>query len=160
MIFEGVQMEKFAKRILCVCKGNTCRSPMVHVFVQQAFAERNIPVIVESAGVMDDLLDGVTFVTANQHSIDIVKEHGLDLSRHIPRHASFFRLDSFDRIIAVNAEIREKLLELGASAGRVFILNEAAGGVPDPYELGRAEYDKCCVTIKAELPKVLKGLLG
>src|SRR3990167_5352655 len=107
-------MEKFAKRILCVCKGNTCRSPMVHVFVQQAFSERNIPVIVESAGVMDELLDGTTFTTANEHSMNIVKEHGMDLSKHVPRHISVFKINAFDRIIAVNASIKVALVELGA----------------------------------------------
>ena len=149
-----------ARRVLIVCMGNTCRSPMVMTFAREAFAERGVPAIIESAGMMDELLDGATFLTANQHSIDIVAEHGLDLSKHIPRHISVFNLTAFDRIICVNASVKAKLIEFGAPEDRIRILNEAAGGLKDPYELGRAAYDECCVTVKAELPKVLDGLLG
>lgn len=133
---------------------------MVMAFARQAFAERGVPVIVESAGMMDELLDGVQFLTANPHSIDIVADHGLDLSKHIPRHISVFNLSAFDRIICVNASVKSKLIELGGPEGNIRILNEAAGGLKDPYELGREAYDACCVTVKAELPNVLVGLLG
>ncbi|KKW19412.1 MAG: hypothetical protein UY63_C0014G0009 [Parcubacteria group bacterium GW2011_GWA2_51_10] len=147
-----------AKRVLCVCAGNTCRSPMVMVLAQKAFNDQGIDAVVESCGVIQDLLEG-KFTAANEHSMAMVVEEGLDLSTHIPRHVTAVDLQSFDKIVAVTPTIKAKLIEeFGAPADRLVVLNEHEGGVPDPYELGRAAYVKCIATIKRELPSLIAQL--
>ncbi|RJQ35802.1 low molecular weight phosphatase family protein [Candidatus Parcubacteria bacterium] len=147
-----------AKAILCVCMGNTCRSPMVEALVRQGLAERGIEAQVESCGLLDELLEG-KFTTANEHSIEMMSHEGIDISGHEPRHVSVVGdIGSFDAIIAVTDSVKSTLIELGADGERIVVLNGANGGVPDPYEKGRDAYVQCIATIKGALPDVIAVL--
>lgn len=65
-------------RVLFVCTGNTCRSPMAEVIGRAIADERHWRnVAVSSAGVAADSISG-----ASEGSLLIAMEHGLDLSRH------------------------------------------------------------------------------
>ncbi|MDP3957677.1 MAG: hypothetical protein Q8Q10_04215 [bacterium] len=153
------------KRVLCVCMGNMARSPLMMVFAQQALAERGVDAIVESCGILDELLPGHglfpgvnLFTNANRHSIAIARESGLDLDSHTPRHVSKFDLSSYDRIIVVDHHVRRALINEGAPVDRMVILNGENDGIPDPIGEGHKAYSACASIIKQTLPKALEGL--
>lgn len=108
------------KQILIVCQGNTCRSPMAAAI---ASALLGFTAEVQSAGL--ETADGVP--PAN-HAVTVMKEMGLDVSRHRSRSIRKQALASFDLIIAMTPNIASMLCTMGADSKKVLGLN-----VSDPY---------------------------
>ncbi|MES3033036.1 MAG: low molecular weight protein arginine phosphatase [Gemmatimonadota bacterium] len=85
-------------RVLFVCTGNTCRSPMAEVIGRAIIAERSLGHIsVASAGVAADSVSG-----ASEGSLLIAMEHGLDLSRHRSRQVTPGALADADLILTMS----------------------------------------------------------
>ena len=85
-------------RVLFVCTGNTCRSPMAEVIGRAIVTERRLGHIsVASAGVAADSISG-----ASEGSLLIAMEHGLDLSRHRSRQLTPAMLAAADLILTMS----------------------------------------------------------
>lgn len=64
-------------RLLFVCTGNTCRSPMAEVIAREGAARRGLDVEVRSAGLMTG-----PGAPAAEHARRLAAERGLDLATH------------------------------------------------------------------------------
>lgn len=105
---------------------------------------------IESAGTIDR-----TGAPANEHSVAVMREFGLDLSHHVSRSVESLDLSGFDLILSVDEPTRNILIKLGAEESRVVVLGAADGGIPNPYEKGPEAYRTCAATIERELEKIL-----
>jgi protein-tyrosine-phosphatase len=96
------------KKILCVCLGNSDRSPFMAKILGQLLEnqDRN-DIVVESAGVSDSAKSGTG---APPLSIAAAPTYGIDLSYHRKRHVSQVDLHSFDLIIAAEKEVQGMLV--------------------------------------------------
>lgn len=124
-------------RILIVCMGNICRSPMAHGVVRQRLAESRIAtrVAVDSAGThgyhIGDPPDERAQAAAHRRGVDIT-----DLRA---RQVSSEDFELFDLILAMDEENLETLHEAADPEHhhKVQLFLEFAGsgrrGVPDPY---------------------------
>ncbi|HNS17011.1 MAG TPA: hypothetical protein PKH94_04080 [Bacteroidales bacterium] len=85
-------------KILFVCNHNTCRSPLAAGILQKKFQERNIHAFIDSAGLEPHLIgEPVDPVT-----LDLAKQHGIDLSQHLVRLFGPSDFDDFDRIYVMD----------------------------------------------------------
>ncbi|HPW17537.1 MAG TPA: low molecular weight phosphatase family protein [Candidatus Aminicenantes bacterium] len=92
------------KRLLFVCYGNICRSPMA-----EALARRRLGAAVEvaSAGI------GATGGPASEEAVLVMRlVYGLDISRHVARPVGLFDFGRFDAVIAMDASIYRHLREV------------------------------------------------
>ncbi len=131
-------------KILMVCLGNICRSPLAEAILQSKLPEDLF--LVDSAG------------TSNYHinsrpdirSIAIAKKYNLDISQQKGRQFSAKDFDEFDYIFAMDNSNYTNILKLARNPLDIekvkLILNESHPNqnldVPDPYYGGEAGFDK------------------
>lgn len=120
-------------RVVLVCTGNTCRSPLAEALLRQALAERGVQGIeVLSAGT--GAWEGAP---ASEAAYLVALERGLDLSSHRAQLLTADLLSSVDLVLTMARHHRARVLELGGQA--VHLLGEFAGRsgadaeVADPY---------------------------
>jgi protein-tyrosine-phosphatase len=142
------------KRILLVCTGNICRSPLAAALMKRAFAERGVEGIeVSSAGT--GAWDGAP---ASEGAYLVGLEQELDLSGHRARLLTRDLVEQSSIILTMARHHRARVDELGGE-GRVFVLGEYAGRsgeaaeVSDPFGGDLDVYRDTC----AELATLVAG---
>jgi protein-tyrosine phosphatase len=122
-------------RILMVCLGNICRSPLAHGILQSKLSEDYF--YVDSAGT-------AAFHVGNppdKRSIQIAKNHGLDISTQSARQFNVSDFDTFNFIYAMDQSNYTNIISLARTPtdiGKVTLFLEnnssiANKGVQDPY---------------------------
>lgn len=111
-------------KILLVCTGNTCRSPLAEVLLRRALEEAGVEdVAVASAGT-----GALVGEPASEGSYLVALENGLDLTAHRARVVTREMLSDTDLVLTMDRAHLRKLELLGAS-GRSHLLGEYAGTV-------------------------------
>jgi len=140
-------------RILFVCTGNTCRSPMAAALMRRLLAENELNDIeVLSAGL------AATNEPASRHAIEAVAEYGLDITNHRSHSVTRDLWESADVIAVMGESHANMLTALGADPARILVL-----GISDPYGGNLDQYrqarDQIAEALKIKvLPRVTGGL--
>ena len=143
---SGEEVERTAlRRVVFVCTGNTCRSPMAMGLMRRALASR--------LGVADDELPAHGWVVESAgvaapnggppalHAVEALRRRGIDITRHRTRAATPEALERATWIVALARGHKEALEdELPArERGKLLLLDpdgipDPIGGPPDLYE--------------------------
>jgi protein-tyrosine-phosphatase len=120
-------------RILFVCTGNTCRSPLAAALAARWAVEHGLDLVAESAGVQaaDD-------APASAGALAVAREAGLDLSQHHARLLTRPLVLSARLVLTMGARQRDFIAVLAPEAmDRTHRLRDYAGAAPgdvsDPY---------------------------
>lgn len=132
-------------KILMVCLGNICRSPLAEGILSHKANENNLAIHVDSAG------------TAAYHvgekpdsrSIKTAKSHGIDISKQRARQFTSEDFDNFDVIYAMDVSNYNNINALAINNEQKqkvkLILNElnqnSNASVPDPYYGGEDGFE-------------------
>lgn len=147
-------------KILMVCLGNICRSPLAEEILKSKLPES---FTVDSAGTIS-MHEGKK---PDQRSIEVAAANGLDISAQRSRPITKADFDNFDKIYCMDLSVYEDVFSMAATEeqrSKVSLFLAAAGNtgenteVPDPY-FGDADgfgkvykmIDKASDTIAAEL---------
>ena len=122
------------QRVLFVCTGNLCRSPMAAALA--AARHRTGGMVFESAGVM--ALDGAP---ATPTAVAVCAEIGVDLGDHRARRLTPEIAAAADAIYVMTDGHREQVHQIAPeAAGRVALLRPDGGELDDPYGLPLEAY--------------------
>lgn len=109
-------------RVLMVCTGNTCRSPMAAALFKQAAQERGISVKVDSAGLMAAPGDAATY-----NAEAALEYYNLDITDHRSKLVDIKELVNYDLILAMTAGHKRQIIQLSNEiSDRVFVLKQMA----------------------------------
>ncbi|MBD0337173.1 MAG: low molecular weight protein arginine phosphatase [Cyanobacteria bacterium Co-bin13] len=145
-------------RILMVCSGNTCRSPLAAALLRSRSAAAGLPLAVESAGT----------VASAGHPMSlpmeiILQEQGVDCG-HQSRRISWELLHWADLILAMTRSHKAILIATAPSiADKVFTLKEYGGDtlypdIDDPAGTDLPSYRRCAAEIEAGCDRILTKL--
>ena len=119
------------KKVLVVCTGNTCRSPMAEGWLNHKLAGKGW--IAESAGVAAWGGDG-----ASPEAVDVMREIGVDISAHRNRSLTRVLVDEAAIILTMtDGHRREIERRFPEAAGKTFLVKSFGVGpaedVADPF---------------------------
>jgi protein-tyrosine phosphatase len=143
-------------KILFVCTGNTCRSPMSAAIARRVAQERGLTDLgLESAGT--SAWDGQP---ASDGAILIGLERQLDLSDHRSRTITPALVDAQDLILTMGPHHRDQVEAMGG-AGKTFLLSSYASHgadetpISDPFGGDLQTYRTTADELEAAIRKVI-----
>jgi protein-tyrosine-phosphatase len=114
------------KKVLFVCTGNTCRSPMAAGLLKDAALKSGLDLQVDSAGIA--AFPGVPYTP---EAVEALKEKGVDLSGGSSQPLSKPLVMESDLILTMTVQHKDVILrKLPALSGKVHLFSEFAGEVP------------------------------
>ncbi len=151
-------------KILMVCLGNICRSPMAEGIMRQKIEKYNLKAKVDSCG------------TANYHvgqspdlrAIQTLKKYGIDISQHSGRQFQVADFDKYDLIFAMDTENYSNIIAKARNKKdkeKVRLLLEALFPgqqkiVPDPYYGNLSHFEETYTLIEEACEDLASRLAG
>ena len=129
-------------RVIFVCTGNTCRSPMAEAIFKDKFKEHTFI----SRGLFVPEKCGASF-----NSVEAMREMGLDITNHISCQLSENDVNDCDLILTMTKSQRDKIRAVCPEhSGKIYTLCEYSGvdgEIDDPYGGSESVYRSCAYKI-------------
>lgn len=147
-------------KILMVCLGNICRSPLAEGILQEKAIKAGLNWQVESAGT-----NGYhTGEPPHPLSVKVATANGIDISRQISRRFSAADFEEYDLIYAMATDVLEDMKQIGGhhfdSKKVSLFLDESHPGeernVPDPWYGGEDGYYEAFEIINSNCESIIK----
>jgi len=151
-VFDARTIERLAMlRILFVCTGNTCRSPMAEGLAKNVLAERlgceiaELPerrVVVSSAGTAGG------FGGVSEHAVAVMKKRGIDISGHCSASLTSDLIGQADHIFTMTDSHAEAIRAMVPDAEERTVLLVENESVFDPIGGSEDDYERCARVIE------------
>ena len=129
------------ERILVVCVGNICRSPMAEYFFKQAMPERQI----SSAGI-----SGLVGHPADDKAMQCMQQLGISMQAHVARKLNADMIKQADLILVMSQNQQKHIEQTWPFAkGKTFRLGHWQGkNVADPFQKDQETFNDACALIQ------------
>ena len=144
-------------KVIFVCVGNTCRSPMAATIMSKFLQGKDI--LVQSRGMV------VLFSEPyNPKAVAVASKHGMIMVSDSTKQIENEDFDNNTLVLVMNANMKKKLYDKYDRAINVYTLSEYAGEgdieVLDPYGKGMEEYNKCFEQLYILIEKATRNIIG
>ena len=143
------------KKLIFVCTGNTCRSPMAEGLLQHRL-QSNDEWQIESAGVYAS-----NGWPVSPPAVEVLREKGIDISTHTSQLLTPSLISQADLLITMTQNHKSAILEIAPESDRkVFLLKsfgnaKCAADITDPVGASLDVYRRVRDEIDAALPNLI-----
>jgi protein-tyrosine phosphatase len=130
-------------RILILCAGNICRSPLAEELLRRALARRGVEAQISSAGIWAE-----GGLPASAGASRAGRRLGIDLGPHRSAQLDLAEVARADVVLVMTTSQRDELVRLDPQvSGKVVPLGDK--DIDDPYLGDPATYEACAAEIEA-----------
>lgn len=150
-------------KLLMVCIGNICRSPLAEGIMKEKLATVGLNFYVDSAG----MINYHAGENPDYRSIDVAKQNGIDISKQIARVFTKRDLDDFDFIFAMDTSVYNHLRALASSEIHKEKIHrfldfadwKISSEVPDPYYGTKKDFEDVFQLLNESSEKIIEKFL-
>jgi protein-tyrosine phosphatase len=147
-------------RVLVVCLGNICRSPLAEGILRAKVEEKGLDWEIDSAGTGAWHEDN----PPDKRSIDIAKKHGIDITAQRARKIRKADFNDFDLILPMDTSNRDDLYEMTSTMeqrNKIRLIMDVLYpnkniSVPDPYHGIEKDYERVFEMLEPACEKVIE----
>lgn len=136
-------------KIMFVCTGNTCRSPMAEAIFRDIAPDAEVC----SAGI-----SASSGQRASEEAVEVCAENGIDLSGHFSTNVRNSRIREMDLVLTAQVSHKEDLQGMYPDL-KIRTIKECAEGyddldIDDPIGGSKERYEDCFFEMKEALEKI------
>jgi len=142
--------DKYKLKILFVCYGNKCRSPMAEGIAKKMLKGK---AYVESAGI------AAWGSSASEDAIRVMKdEFGIDISDHNPTDTTDISIGNFDYIVTMDSYVDTYIKKYIKQYYQIESNKIISWNIIDPYGGSIDDYKKCAETLQNHLKDLVTNI--
>lgn len=144
-------------RVVFVCSGNICRSPIAHVLFDQQARAASLRAVTVSMSTL-----GLVGRDADPHAVAVCATRGADLSFHRSQPVNVALLQRATHIFVMEDAHRAHLRSLGVDADRILFLGafdpvDARREIEDPVGKDIATFEACAIRIERAIAAFIES---
>jgi len=153
VIDRGMILRAAARRVLLVCSGNTCRSPMAEHLMRKLWADAlaiDPARLLEYGGAVESAgISAAPRMRASEETIEVLARRGIDANGHRSRPIDAELVLAADHVFAMTAtHLRTIVANVPEAAGRTELLDPTGSDIADPIGGSLETYQACLAAIE------------
>jgi len=145
-------------RLIFVCSGNICRSPMAEGLAKKKLADAGLQAQTLSMGTL-----GLFGRPASAHAIEVCGEIGVDLTGHVSQGLSYGLLSQADLVLVMERAHKEFILSRRPELRNLRLLSsydreDDTQDIADPIGGTREDYESTCKRISRAVDGLIRQL--